>query len=191
MKRPSIVGDRAPIFWGACAAIGIGVLLHLPMLAMAHEMGNHLAGMPMDPQMWIGMLFIILGVPAAIYGALPKHRAPHGSHAGTITHHRTRNTGRSSVASAGSAVLISDRARRFEAAIWASFCRNGEGIRHFALRPSPDPVRGSGRNDRGSFAWAGLPTSTGGAVSILLDHLFVATRSAGDAAFESTSSCAS
>jgi putative MFS transporter len=29
------------------------------------------------------MAFIILGVPAAIYGALPKHRAPHGSHAGT------------------------------------------------------------------------------------------------------------
>ena len=43
----SIVGERAPIFWGACAAISIGVLLHLPMLAMAHSMGNHLDGMPM------------------------------------------------------------------------------------------------------------------------------------------------
>ena len=82
-RRRSIVGERAPIFWGACAAIALGVLLHLPMLAMAHEMGNHLAGMPMDPEMWLGMVFIILGVPAAIYGALPKQRAPHGSHAGT------------------------------------------------------------------------------------------------------------
>ena len=79
----SIVGERAPIFWGACAAISIGVLLHLPMLAMAHSMGNHLDGMPMSPGMWAGMVLIILGVPAAIYGALPKHRAPHGSHAGT------------------------------------------------------------------------------------------------------------
>ena len=82
-KRPSIIGERAPIFWGACAAIGLGVVLHLPMLAMAHSMGNHLAGMPMDAQMWFGMALIILGVPAAIYGALPKHRTPHGSHAGT------------------------------------------------------------------------------------------------------------
>ncbi len=79
----SIIGERAPIFWGACLAISIGVLLHLPMLAMAHRMGNHLHGMPMDSGMWIGMGLIILGVPAAIYGALPRQRAPHGSHAGT------------------------------------------------------------------------------------------------------------
>lgn len=82
-RQDSIIGERAPIFWGACAAISAGVLLHLPMLAMAHRMGNHLYGMPMDPGMWIGMALIIVGVPAAIYGALPKHRAPHGSHAGT------------------------------------------------------------------------------------------------------------
>lgn len=82
-RQNSIIGERAPIFWGACAAITVGVLLHLPMLAMAHRMGNHLYGMPMDTEMWVGMAFIILGVPAAIYGALPKHRAPHGSHAGT------------------------------------------------------------------------------------------------------------
>jgi len=83
LRQDSIIGERAPIFWGACAAIALGVTLHLPMLAMAHSMGNHLYGMPMDPSMWFGMALIILGVPAAIYGALPKHRAPHGSHAGT------------------------------------------------------------------------------------------------------------
>ena len=82
-RQNSIIGERAPIFWGACAAIAAGVILHLPMLAMAHRMGNHLYGMPMDKEMWIGMGLIILGVPAAIYGALPKDRAPHGSHAGT------------------------------------------------------------------------------------------------------------
>ena len=83
LRQNSIIGERAPIFWGACAAIAVGVILHLPMLAMAHRMGNHLYGMPMDPTMWFGMALIILGVPAAIYGALPKERAPHGSHAGT------------------------------------------------------------------------------------------------------------
>ena len=81
--RASIVGERAPIFWGACLAVAAGVLMHLPMLAMAHRMGNHLYGMPMDPQMWVGMALIVLGVPAAIYGALPRQRAKHGAQAGT------------------------------------------------------------------------------------------------------------
>lgn len=83
-ERYSIVGERAPLFWAGCAAISVGVLLHLPMLAMAHGMGNHLAGMPMDPGMYAGMALIAFGVPAACYGALPKHRARHSSHAGTL-----------------------------------------------------------------------------------------------------------
>src|SRR5688572_13989994 len=82
-QRISIVGERSPIFWGACAAIAVGVLLHLPMLVMAHQHGNRLVGMPMEPNMWAGMVLIALGVPAAIYGALPRHRAPHGADAGT------------------------------------------------------------------------------------------------------------
>ena len=83
VKRPSIVGERAPVFWAGCAAISAGVLLHLPMLAMAHDMGNHLAGIEMDAGMWVGMALILIGVPLAIFGALPKHRAPHGAEAGT------------------------------------------------------------------------------------------------------------
>jgi putative MFS transporter len=83
MPSTSIVGERAPIFWAGCAAISAGVALHLPMLAMAHEMGNHLVGMDTDPWMWLGMALIAIGVPLAIFGALPKQRAPHGSHAGT------------------------------------------------------------------------------------------------------------
>jgi putative MFS transporter len=82
-RRTAVVGERAPIFWGACFAIALGVLLHLPMLAMAHRMHNRLTGMPMDSGMWAGMALIVLGVPAAIYGALPRTRAKHGAHAGT------------------------------------------------------------------------------------------------------------
>lgn len=81
--RVSIVGERAPIFWGACVAIAAGVIMHVPMLAMAHRMGNRLYGMPMDPEMWLGMVLIGVGVPAAIYGALPKERTKHSAHAGT------------------------------------------------------------------------------------------------------------
>ena len=72
--RQSVVGERWPLFWAGCVAISAGVLLHLPMLAMAHTMGNHLSGMPMDGWMYLGMALIGLGVPAAIYGALPKKR---------------------------------------------------------------------------------------------------------------------
>ena len=81
--RVSIIGERAAWFWLGCALITLGVLLHLPMLAMAHRMGNHLSGMPMDIEMYFGMAAIAAGVPLACFGALPKHRAPHGDHAGT------------------------------------------------------------------------------------------------------------
>ena len=79
----SIVGERAAFFWAGCAAISAGVLLHLPMLAMAHSMGNHLKGMPMDHGMWLGMALIAIGVPLACFGALPKVRGQHGDEAGT------------------------------------------------------------------------------------------------------------
>nr|WP_314446229.1 MFS transporter [uncultured Sphingomonas sp.] len=66
--------DRTAWFWVGCAAISVGVLLHLPMLVMAHRMGNHLSGMPMDAEMLVGMGLILLGVPLACWGALPPHR---------------------------------------------------------------------------------------------------------------------
>lgn len=72
--RQSVVGERWPLFWTGCVAISAGVLLHLPMLAMAHTMGNNLSGMPMDGWMYLGMALIGLGVPAAIFGALPQKR---------------------------------------------------------------------------------------------------------------------
>jgi putative MFS transporter len=80
----SIAGDRWPLFWSGCAAIAIGVALHLPMLAEAHRMGNHLAGMAMDVPMMLGMALILIGVPAAVVGALPRHRATHDKDAGTL-----------------------------------------------------------------------------------------------------------
>ena len=80
----SVVGERAACFWTGCAAISAGVVLHVPMLVQAHHMaGNRLAGMPMDPAMIVGMGLILLGVPLACWGALPKRRTPHGDAAGT------------------------------------------------------------------------------------------------------------
>jgi putative MFS transporter len=53
-----------------CIVIFAGGALHLPMLVMAHEMGNRLVGMPMDQPMYVGMVLIAVGVPLAIFGAL-------------------------------------------------------------------------------------------------------------------------
>ncbi len=74
---------RRLLFLIGSALIAVGVALHLPMLAMAHRMGNHLAGMPMDASMAAGMAMIVLGVPLAVYGALPARRPIHGDDAGT------------------------------------------------------------------------------------------------------------
>lgn len=82
--RPAAIVPRSAWFWVGCLAISVGVALHLPMLAMAHSMGNHLTGMPMDGWMMAGMTAITLGVPIAIYGALPGRRAPYGAQAGTL-----------------------------------------------------------------------------------------------------------
>ena len=70
-------------FWVGCAAISVGVLLHLPMLAMAHAMDNHLVGMETDAAMIAGMGLIALGVPLATYGAIPAVRPHHGARART------------------------------------------------------------------------------------------------------------
>lgn len=71
LPAPARHRDRSPWFWAGCGAIILGVLLHVPMLLMAHRMGNHLAGMPMDAGMLVGMALIICGVPIACWGALP------------------------------------------------------------------------------------------------------------------------
>ena len=82
-RRASIFGERWPLFWAGCAAISAGVALHLPMLATAHEMGNHLSGMPMDAGMIWGMALIVAGVGVAAYGLLPR-RATEEPSAGVV-----------------------------------------------------------------------------------------------------------
>ncbi|TAM92678.1 MAG: MFS transporter, partial [Rhodanobacteraceae bacterium] len=58
-------------FWLGCLAVAAGVCLHLPMYVMAAPMHFHLAGMPMDPGMLVGMALIPGGVLLAAYGLMP------------------------------------------------------------------------------------------------------------------------
>src|SRR5690348_93643 len=58
-------------FWGGCAMVASGVVLHLPMFWMGRMTGFRLAGMAMSTGMFLGMGLIITGIAAAAYGLLP------------------------------------------------------------------------------------------------------------------------
>ena len=77
MPHSRTLVDRSSLtaFVLGCAAVTVGVLLHLPMFWMARGMGFRLAGMPMDPGMIFGMALIVGGVAIAAWGLLPKNVA--------------------------------------------------------------------------------------------------------------------
>jgi putative MFS transporter len=72
MSSKDIAFHHPVAFWLGCAAVIAGVLAHLPMLAMAAPMHYHLAGMPMDNTMRIGMALVPFGVLLAGYGLMPR-----------------------------------------------------------------------------------------------------------------------
>lgn len=53
----------------------IGVVLHLPMYIKSAAMNFHLAGMPVDNEMLLGMVLILGGTAAGWYGLLPAASA--------------------------------------------------------------------------------------------------------------------
>ena len=66
-------GERAHpwYFWSGAAAVTAGVVLHLPMYIRSASMNFHVAGMPMDWEMYAGMLLILAGTAAGFYGLIP------------------------------------------------------------------------------------------------------------------------
>jgi putative MFS transporter len=66
-------GEQAhpEFFWIGAFAVTIGVGLHLPMYIRSAAMNFHVAGMPIDMPMLLGMALIVGGVGAAWYGLLP------------------------------------------------------------------------------------------------------------------------
>ncbi len=72
MQPQGIAFHHPWAFWLGCVAVAAGVCLHLPMYVMAAPMHFHLAGMPMDASMEVGMLLIPSGVLLAAYGLMPR-----------------------------------------------------------------------------------------------------------------------
>ncbi|WP_308366918.1 MULTISPECIES: MFS transporter [unclassified Microbulbifer] len=66
-------------FWLGCIGITAGVLAHIPMFVHAAPMGYHMAGMPMDVTMLVGMGLIPLGLLLAGYGLMPRMSSADGA----------------------------------------------------------------------------------------------------------------
>jgi putative MFS transporter len=63
---------RPASFWAGVVAVIVGVILHLPMYIQAKDMGYRLAGMPLDVGMIAGMVLIVGGLAATIWGLIPR-----------------------------------------------------------------------------------------------------------------------
>ncbi|CAA9231104.1 MAG: hypothetical protein AVDCRST_MAG10-1164 [uncultured Acidimicrobiales bacterium] len=70
--RRGITFHHPAAFWLGSGAVTVGVLLHLPMYTGARDMGYHLAGMPVDGPMMVGMALVLVGLAATFYGLLPS-----------------------------------------------------------------------------------------------------------------------
>ena len=71
-------------FWSGAAAVTLGVVLHLPMYFGAADQGYRLEGMPVDRWMWLGMVLILAGMAATLYGIVPRGTAAVADAAGRV-----------------------------------------------------------------------------------------------------------
>ena len=75
--KPTAIGagfGNRGAFWAGVAAVITGVILHLPMYLQASGMGYRLAGMPLDAPMLVGMVLIVGGLAATVWGLIPRDR---------------------------------------------------------------------------------------------------------------------
>lgn len=79
--RGTTFGHRGAFLAGVVAVVA-GVILHLPMYLEARAVGYRLVGMPLEAPMVIGMVLIVVGLAATIWGLIPRiHPQTLASHA--------------------------------------------------------------------------------------------------------------
>ncbi|MBM3202321.1 MFS transporter [Candidatus Woesearchaeota archaeon] len=71
-------------FWLGVVLVTGGVAAHLPMYWMARDIGFKMVGMPMDDTMIAGMVAIVIGMIASLYGLYPRQGAEKASAAARI-----------------------------------------------------------------------------------------------------------
>jgi putative MFS transporter len=70
-KQNGISFERPIVFWVGIVLVTSGVLLQLPMFYMARTRHYRLVGMPVTPEMLIGMVLMFVGVALTIYALFP------------------------------------------------------------------------------------------------------------------------
>lgn len=69
--RGTAFGYRG-IYWAGVVAVIAGVTLHLPMYYEGRDTGFRLVGMPVDLPMIAGMVLIVIGLAATVWGVIPR-----------------------------------------------------------------------------------------------------------------------
>ncbi len=64
--------EHRGIYWIGVLAVTAGVILHLPMYFEGRDMGFRLVGMPVALPMIVGMVLIVTGLAATVWGVLPR-----------------------------------------------------------------------------------------------------------------------
>jgi MFS transporter, putative metabolite:H+ symporter len=64
--------EHRGIYWAGVLAVVTGVVLHLPMYYQGRDIGFRLVGMPVDLAMIAGMLLIVIGLAATVWGVIPR-----------------------------------------------------------------------------------------------------------------------
>ena len=104
--KPTEIGDtfgHRGAFWAGVIAVITGVILHLPMYLQASDMGYRLAGMPLDASMVVGMVLIVAGLAATIWGLIPRDE-PHTL--ASAVHIRVRALDEAPISSAHVALML-------------------------------------------------------------------------------------
>jgi putative MFS transporter len=64
--------EHRGVYWAGVLAVTMGVILHLPMYYEGRDMGFRLVGMPVDLPMIAGMVLIVIGLAATVWGVIPR-----------------------------------------------------------------------------------------------------------------------
>jgi MFS transporter, putative metabolite:H+ symporter len=72
MTERATAFEHRGIYWAGVLAVVTGVVLHLPMYYQGRDIGFRLVGMPVDLAMIAGMLLIVIGLAATVWGVIPR-----------------------------------------------------------------------------------------------------------------------
>ncbi|HEY3745453.1 MAG TPA: MFS transporter [Gemmatimonadaceae bacterium] len=67
--------EHRGVYWSGVVAVIAGVILHLPMYYEGRDMGFRLVGMPVDLSMIAGMVLIVVGLAATVWGVIPRDQS--------------------------------------------------------------------------------------------------------------------